>query len=408
MTRALLLLLLPLSLFAQNDGDEKDTLSTKIIQSKMIVLRSNTRYSSNQFSTRDFLSLATNPTINDDLVDDLFENSMTKNNTILFNENTLDVPLPLKKGLINFTLSNNTFVYGKIDQDLLGLISKGNSYYKGSTAYISDTKITYLKQSGVSISYAKSLSTNKLFISIKPSIQVNQTSGFFNFGIENSSIFTEENGEYIDLVYNYNLAYQGDSKPFSAFGFNANLGIDVISNSGKTFFSVAIRNYGINNFANNNFYNGSKSGELTYSGKFIDYENLSSLGGTNIKTESDSLIGLIKPTDIQKSGQFQQPVTYSAYFQNLIGEKDLFGLSIYYLPTYTNEPVFNVHYSHIFSKFRAGLNIGNGAFGGIASGLFFEYNYQKLLCSTEIYGLAQMSKGVYAQSGATITIAYIL
>ncbi|MGB0430477.1 MAG: hypothetical protein ACPGLV_08380 [Bacteroidia bacterium] len=399
------ILFIPLSLFAQKSKDSVSTASPKL---GMIVLNSQTRYSSNFLSTTEFLNLATSPIINDNFLNEFYDNAMLSNSLVYFNQNSIEAPVPKTNQKLSVRLSNHSFLNTTLDKDLVGLLAKGNSFYKGKFANVNHSDFLYFTQSGISLSYTKPITTKKLFIFIKPNIQLNQTSTFYHFSIQNSSLFTEENGEYLDLVYNYEYAIQQSPKAFSGIGINGSLTIDLITANAKTVASIGIYNVGSMRFNNSNHFYGANNSELSYSGSFLNYNDLSSLGGTNVQTEADSLIKLIEPQKIENSSKMAQPFNLNFYIKTNVSPKDLVGFNIYYLPGYTLEPVFNLSYDRQIGKSQFGFNLGNGAFGGLSAGLNYNYTTDKFFITSQILGLTQLNNSLHAQSGLSLTVGYIL
>jgi hypothetical protein len=351
-----------------------------------------------------------NPVLSTSFFQDLL-NGASKSNSLLYtDEHRLQYQLPLNKSFaLSFGVFNNNFLHSKIDYDVIGLLAFGNTVYKGETAYISNTSLTYFTQTGFSIGAIKLLNFKRIQLLIKPSLNIFQSSSFATLRAINSTLFTEENAEYLSLAYNYDYAIQNSSELFAGTGFSGDLLFEMQFSKGNSTIEFGVKDFGTTFYNNPNFTVAENRGDLTYSGVNLDYDEISNLGGRNINSETDSLINILAPINMGNSMSFNQPFRFVFNASLMAGEKDRFRLNMFYIPKYAFEPVFTVMYTrYLGARFNTGVNIGNGAYGGLSSGINIGYNSKRISFDLTVNGLFQLSNGIYAQSGGFLKFAYKL
>ncbi|MFY0673155.1 MAG: hypothetical protein JXQ87_07110 [Bacteroidia bacterium] len=388
---------------------QNDTLKTNNASlTKGIVISSDVHYSSTFLSANEMYGFIQKPVLSSSLFQEMLLGASMVNSLLYTDEHRLQYQLPLKQ---NFALAigifNNNLLHTNIDYDVLGLLAYGNSVYKGETAFVNNSSLTYLTQTGFSIGASKLINYNRISILLKPSLNVFQSGSFVNLSAINSSLFTEENAEYLTLVYNYDFALQTSPTPFTGTGFSGDILAELYFSNGSSTIEFGIKDFGLTFYKNETFQAGAKSGDISYSGVELEYNDLSSLGGRNIDSETDSLLSILTPQNIANQFTFYQPLRLVFNASIMGGEKDRFRFNMFYLPNYSKEPVFNLIYSrYLGQKVTSGLNIGNGAFGGLSSGVNFGYNSSKVSLECTINGILQLNNSIHAQSGGLLKFAY--
>lgn len=356
------------------------------------------------------LGFAQNPVLSTVFFQDLLNNASILNSLLYIDEHAIQYQFAIKEGLfMRMGLFNNNLLHSSLDRDLIGLAAYGNSVYKGQTAFISSSSLTYLSQTGLSFGVNKLLNFNDFKFLLKSTVNLFQSSSFLNIEVNNSSLFTEENAEYLSLVYNYSYAIQTSPQPLAGNGFSGDLLFEMIFPKGNTIIELGVKDIGATFYSNQSFDSGHRIGEFTFSGISLDYAEISTLGGKSIDSETDSLIDLIAPINTENKFIFLQPYRFVLNTSMMVGANDRFRLNMFYIPQYAVEPVFSILYTrYIGNKLNAGINIGNGAFGGLSSGVHLGLNNKKISLSCTLNGLIQLRNGTYAQSGAIINFAYTL
>ena len=127
---------------------------------------------------------------------------------------------------IGFSFSDINIINASFSDDLLRLFFEGNFNYQNEKLDFSNTNIRADRFQKYKISYSQSI--NKL----KMSGALSYLAGnhHISYIIDQASLYTAQNGTYLDLEYNMN-AFVTDTSKFSLFGNNGNgLAIDFSTN----------------------------------------------------------------------------------------------------------------------------------------------------------------------------------
>lgn len=369
----------------------------------------NSNYSSSFLPLSSFGSLALNQTLRSNTLDEFDAFAQEENGFLYTQQTSLSYQHAFtNNGALKVGIEQANFISSNIDQDLISLIANGNTIYKGQTLNFTNSNLLFFNENSLQLEYIKSFKINDFKLFVKPSLQLREVNNFAKASMYSSSLFTEENAEYIDLVYNYKYALQTNAKSFSGFGFSGGLSVEAVFNNG-TEIELGIDDLGRYFFNNSNFKSGSRSGEIEYSGIFLEYAELSNFGNLNINSVSDSLVSLIEPKN--ESNKFNLSSPYRSYLRLMgkIGNNGIIEATATYLPNFTPNPIVQLNYLHCISpSFHLGFNVGNGAFGGTAAGINGELKIKRVSLKAIFNGLVNFNESIVAQTGLNLNISYQL
>ena len=283
--------------------------------------------------------------------------------------------------------------------DFYDLLFYGNSRFKGKTADISNSHINYLHYQSIQFGLRK---------------QIGNTDFQFNLGlvkgsqglqttISNGQLYTAENGEYLDLDLNAQLAMSDSNNTsfqnWSGTGFVANVAFSYeLSNNSSV-------NFSLNNIGHIawNTNNAAYQIDSSFHWEGVTVDNVFNLTDSvfQIETNSDSLINEYETisnfTSLIPARIF---VSYQHSYKNV-------GLSLSvdhmlntsYIPHAQARTTINLH-----DKFGVMINLGYGGFTDFHYGSGFLFNFDHI----KVNLLFNALNGLISNSGRTQTATFNL
>ncbi|MBI1185485.1 hypothetical protein GC194_14540 [bacterium] len=369
----------------------------------------NANYNSDFFNAGKFVKLASAKTISNAVVTDLLANRNNKNRAWYFDDFQIGGSYKLSKFTLKAGLCYSNYLYAQFDSTLLQLASYGNTPYKGQTLDIYNSKLLYFNQSGLNVGISKSFNTSKIIYFVEANIQLLQSSNFNRLNLYNTSLYTEDNAEYIDLSYNYGYAIQQKGTPLDGKGMQGGARfLMYLKNKGG--FELGFSRLGFIRFNNSHFKSAQNSGNQRFDAINVPYENIANFGNNDtlnkqIKQFQDKLY----PTEVSQQYTFHTPLSLHCKLFSHVGENGLLQGNLLYVNRFTQNLIYTLSYSHRLPKnLLVAANIANGAFGAQGLGLGFGYSHQKLSARADVNGLVNFNKSMAPLSAINIRIAYLL
>ena len=255
--------------------------------------------------------------------------------------------------------------YMKFDKEAFQLVFAGNKQFEEDTININNTSFDYTGFNQYQIGINKLYSRENKTYTIGLALSLLQSPVNINIKAQNSSIYTAQDGEYLDVKYNMSIN-QSNQGPPEFFSFKGTgIGIDAsfsYFNVQKNSFRISAIDLGFIKYTKdlNNF---SADSNLRFEGIRID--NILNFTRPSILTnfEADSLFKILNVRATQKAYTNILPSTFQvSYSHFLLHKKALMTIGVQYrlLPNYI--PM-------IYGKFSYQLKYGfipsiSASFGG--------------------------------------------
>jgi hypothetical protein len=208
---------------SQKLNPQTDGTSEPMLQYPSLGLIYDWESNSTAFNNASLLSLITSNTISNDVKNSNGKNLRGKNYYVDHAEGMGYYVLPLKKyhdlGIL-FELGYVTHIDASFTKDAYELVMYGNAHYKNQTKNFGDMFVRNLSYQRLGIGIDKYFSKHTQHF--RGSVNLIKGDYFNEFKINRGSLFTEENGEYldIDLQYDRHFAAVGRSA-YAARGYGA-------------------------------------------------------------------------------------------------------------------------------------------------------------------------------------------
>lgn len=372
-------------------------------------LSTDAQFASSSFSIGSIGNILLSGIIDDATLDDLAEKAAYSNSLFYRDRVELGYQKALNpEYMISVGLRQENFVSSVIPQSAFQFAAYGNSPYKGQKMNFPEFSLSTFTTSALEVGLLRSftLSSGQLSVGIKAAFLQGQN--FIHLSAQNSSLYTEENAEYIDLVYDYEYNYYDNSSAFSGLGFD--LGVEVAYEH-KERFRIASWMDGLGNMYWNgdNFNSGSTSGQLRYEGLFFTFDQLSSIGSEDeLNKEIDSLVDLMSPTE-RDQYRFNLPYTAGLSLMTYLGNRESVSLAAHMVPGFYDQPVLQASFRHFFNEnLHGSLNYNSGPFGGHGVGAEAGYSNAKFSVKMKTNGLVRLSNGPTPLTRGQLQLSYFI
>lgn len=268
-----------------------------------------------------------------------------------------------KKVDLFIVAENKQYVNAAFSKDLMSLLLFGNKNYAGKSAALNDVSINSLQYQkyGLGLTFNAVDSVAKLGLALSFLNGNNATS----LNIKKGSLYTSEDGSYIDLLADYDYAQSDTSQTklgtMNGYGFSADLFFEAPfkTSYGKSKIGIQVKDIGFIKW-NTRSITSQKDTAYHFEGYRIDnifQLQQSSLGNNN----QDSIIQNIIPTE-KKSFDQLIPIDFNLYLISGIGEKFNLISGVRYLYNANYTPLFYLR-GNFFVKKKTILSTGIG-YGG--------------------------------------------
>lgn len=366
-------------------------------------------YGSNSFTPGSLTSVYFNGVVDDATLTDLAEMAVTSNKVFYSDNVHITYERPISKGMsLQIGLTQRNFASLVTPRTALEFAAFGNGPYKGSTIVFDNLGIDLFTASGLTLGFSRvfDLGNNKLKLNLNTSLLQGQN--LVNVTIRNSSLFTEENAEYVDLVYDYEYNYNSTPQAFSGLGFD--FGFRASYWHAKRFkIESWMEGLGKMYWNGSGLESGTAAGKINYEGLFFTFDELSTIGSNDeLNTEVDSLKNLIAPEE-RDNYTLNLPYTLGLRLSTYLGKNKLISVGAHMVPGYYDLPVLNVGFRHFAtSQIYSGINYNTGPFGGHAVGLEFGYAHDKFSFEVKANSPFRLSEVRTPLTGCRIKLSYFI
>ena len=318
--------------------------------------------------------------ISNDIKNNTFKN-LRENNTIggFFNYKISyrfypDTSL-LKIGYF-INVENHAFAESNFSGDFFKLIFNGNKQFAGKTANLSKTNFTYLNYQQLKIGIIKKFNNHH---SLLVGAAFVKGQNFISLNLDNSNIFTEQTGEYLDFNINANIQLSDTSnmKIDAMNGFGATIDLGYVFQDKDNNFSVSLNNLG---FINWNSKSTTLQKDTFFHFEGITVNDIFTLDSTTFSNINQDTI-LNKITEDSKIGSFSTkiPAAFQINYTKKIFKNKLFiNGGIDYLLFSSYKPYFHIKPIYVIAKYlTVGLNLSYGGYGGMNAGIECTANINK-------------------------------
>lgn len=250
----------------------------------------------------------------------------------------------------------------KYSKDLFNLTFFGNSRYANETLILDDFNFNQTDFSFVEFSYGKQIQEANGFWNIwcDFGLVLGHSSSSFNFPTAN--VFTEQNGQYLDITINDGEIYLADTNTsglFKGFGAKIDLHLNYVTATSNFIFSI-------NNLGGINWGNGYKI-DVDTTLRFDGYEV------DDIFAINDSVLNAITNAESwsqSEKGDFVKalPITLNAYYQKNSNQYRWDILANYTINK-TRHPYLRGGFNYKTKFIEPGVIAGFGGFAGFHTGV---------------------------------------
>lgn len=299
-----------------------------------------------------------------------------KDENIFGGEFTTNLNLYLKPG----SLTKNSFwgigigtnVEGNLNftKDLFNLIFYGNQPYAGETLNLNNTSFESLSYSyldfTLGITAKKTKSTQSYWIDLGLIVGHNFTS----FNLPTASVFTEENGDYLDITIKDGVMAYSDALGFVQ-GIGGKLNLNYNYKSEHTRLLVQAKNIG--GISWNSVTSYKIDTTLRFDG--VDVSNIFGFSDSvlNRVTTIDSLVNKTTGREFK-----MLPVDFNVYYKKEFGQLAFDANARYRLFTNYN-PYLRLGAYYKLAIFTPGVTVAYGGYGATQVGINTELNFMKNL-----------------------------
>ncbi len=179
-------------------------------------------------------------------------------------------------------------IFSSFNDNLLKLILYGNQQYEGKNIIMNHVLFNNLKYEQFKIGLTKRFSSSTITHIVGGSLAFNNGSTNFDANISSSNLFTEKNGESLQLQVNSN--FKSSTKKTNQFitsnGYGASIDLFYhFQNTNGTEIRIELNNLGFINW-NKNSYNTLENKSYQFDGFYIDLFNIQSTNFLQPKTDS--------------------------------------------------------------------------------------------------------------------------
>ncbi len=239
---------------------------------------------------------------------------------------------------VGIALKTQQFMGGKISKDAFGMIFKGNAAYREINAEIHPTRVSYLSQTSLELSFSKNNS--------KYSIGTGFLGSYRAVNISNGTVFTSFYGDSISGYLQLEYLNSGKRLPrYDMPAFYINF-INKIHLK-KSQLQFSIQNLGLGIYSNLKHY--KKIGDYKVEPVRIQRANLSNANSYN--NAIDSVIQAIIPEYTLKSGSFLLPFSISVKWMKFISNSNIEKQSVELFYLYIPGFIPQLRYNQMFNSF---------------------------------------------------------
>ena len=254
-------------------------------------------------------------------------------------------------------------IYGQstFNKDVFGMLFRGNKPYAGTTLDLNDTKgmlIQYMKYSiGLHREYRKDIGgLPKLSSYFGASLSYIQGIDYMNFETNQTSLFTEASGQYVDLDLQYNL--ERASRP-KGLGNTQGHGVAIDAFYGKInksiFWEASVSDLGVVSYGNLISYEKDTTGVRFEGQKIV-------AGGGSLSDVLDSIVDIVESKELEKSETVMLPAIFHFRVGKKISESLTTDAMLYYTLTRNNFPFLKARITKENGNSTYGASIGMGGF----------------------------------------------
>jgi len=257
---------------------------------------------------------------------------------------TRDTFLFKSPALLGIDYSFGGFTSSEFTEDAFNTIFYGNAYYAGQTAFFTGTKVYNYEYDRLGFSVQKEFHSQKSAWQAGARISLIGIHTAVHLRIDQGSLFTEENGAYIDASYDFNFSVSDSTNhsPFQIDGVGPLLDLtaswtNYLRNSRITFF---ISNLG---FASWNKNTRNYQGDSTVHYEGINVDNfLSPDNSSALHFNTDSLLKYTGTSLQFRRKTFFLPVSFSSILDHSFTKRMFLQAGISYRPYPDLLPLFFV------------------------------------------------------------------
>lgn len=247
-------------------------------------------------------------------------------------------------------------------KDLFKLTFYGNQPFAGEYLSLNKTSFNTVSYSNVEFSIGKTINGQKARKSLWMDVGLVLGHSFTNFELEKASLYTEENGDYLDINIENSKFHFSDTSSLSLVqGFGAKLDLNYSYQTKKTTFLFSAENLG--GILWNNTTTASLDTTLRFEG--IEIGSIFQLSDSVLNKVS-TLDSLIK---IKSGSSFKAlPINLTAYFQK---ELNLFRIDflLKYRVNSNFAPYARVGANLNLAVFQPGISVAYGGYSNLQAGI---------------------------------------
>lgn len=339
-----------------------------------ITLGANAEFNSNAVTHELFDKFVQGGYIDEAIKDNAALKLKSKNNIGVEIGTGLSYQSPLKKSLIGISnaywginVGTQYLSFNQYTADFYNLVFYGNNPYAGKTLNMDGTAFSssWYHQIGLTLGIQRSDlgAFDRFELNINPSflMGVNYTTAEFS----KAKLFTEENGEYIDLVFSGKYS-TSDTIPEAAGinGYGAVLNLQLQAQKGKNHFAFSVTDLGFISFQNK--FNYELDSSFSFGG--LEIEDIFNIQDTliDVAAVQDSLLSAKK----QSITQFL-PFSVSLFYQRDLHVNLRWSTWVKYRYAQNYIPFISTRLNYVNTNqvFHGGVSFAYGGYGGFQPGV---------------------------------------
>ena len=257
--------------------------------------------------------------ISDDLKNEVIKNLHPYNSFYGSSNDRISYFLPLKNKNFTFfvSLEEHLLIQSSFTDNFFKLLMNGNQQFAGQNISMNNMDLSYLQYEQLKFGLLKTLQRERCTHLIGGAISINRGSNFLFANIMNSSLYTQNNGEYLDLAVNSHISRSDslNNKFLALNGMGCSLDIYYsFQNKKGSGFRIEFSNLGFIRW-NKNSFDTYQNKTYNFEGFYID--NIFNIKNTNfVQQKIDSMRNdLIYST--KKSVQTYTPVNVAISYTKI-------------------------------------------------------------------------------------------
>lgn len=332
-------------------------------QGSMVWVQGNASLGSNAIDNSFGLKMGLGGHIESDRIKSIYENmnDESKVNTDLHYSVTFWGNDSLLKNGMGLYGSIGSRVYGQstFNKDVFGVLFRGNRPYAGTNLDLSNSNASLVQYMKYTLGVHKEIidtTTKKIKSYYGGGLSFIQGIDYLDFNTSTANLFTESNGQYVELDLQYELLRGARPKGFrNSSGAGVALDAFYGANTTKGFWEVRLSDFGMVKF------NDMVRFQKDTTGVRFDGHDISANGGS-LSDVLDSLVQIVDSESMEEDNTLFLPAVISARVGKMVKEDLQVDALLFYTLTANYIPLFQVRATKIKEKFSYGASLAYGGY----------------------------------------------